>query len=387
MKDKVVFVLIVCMLASCGPEKKVRIDGGFSNSSSGNIYICELGGSVQANIDTLQLDLKGGFSFKRKISQPTFYSLTVENQSVTLLAYPGDKIFISGDAQDILRSCLIEGSEDSQHIQLLRKRLEKTVHLRDSLINLLKVYETNRNIVNIQRQFEWTYFNEIDSLRAYNIRFMEKHPKSLVIIYVLYQQLEQDNFLFDREDDLRYYQRADSVFYRRYSTMPFVNMLRASVLERSEKQKVLDWSRMLSMLGQDAPEIVLAAPNGKEVKLSSTKGKYVLVDFWASWSAPCRTENINLLDVYKRYRDRGFEIFQFSLDQSKSAWVRAIEEDGLPWINVSDFKYWDSEVVKNYGVETIPANFFLDRNGSIMTKNISSEALDKRLDEIFSALE
>ena len=141
------------------------------------------------------------------------------------------------------------------------------------------------------------------------------------------------------------------------------------------------------MLGDEAPEIALPALNGNIVTLSSTRGKFVLIDFWASWSAPCRAENLNLLNVYNKYRNNGFEIYQVSLDQSKTLWERAIIEDELPWINVSDFQYWDSETLAKYGVESIPANFLLDREGYIMTKNLTADALDKRLDELFSIIE
>jgi peroxiredoxin len=304
-----------------------------------------------------------------------------------LLAHPSEKIVINGDARHLPLTYSVVGSKDSENIRLLSQRLEHTVFIGDSLDKTLKKYEGNRNFVNIQRQFEWNYINEVDSLRAFNIRFMENNPRSLVVIYALYQQLSQNNYLFDEEEDIRYFRRADSTFYRRYPKVAMVNTLHANVMRMNEQYNAIRLNRMLYMLGQDAPEIALPAPDGKTVKLSSLKGKYVLLDFWASWSASCRTENMNLREVYQKYQPMGFEIYQVSLDQSKSSWERAIKEDGLSWINVSDFKFWDSDVVKQYGVETIPSNFLIDRDGAIITKNLKGDALDKKLSEIFAASE
>ena len=387
MKEYLVLVFFGFTLVSCGPEKKVQIKGTLSGANAEKIYLLELGNEDAFSSDTVQLDAKGNFSFKHKISQPTFYSLSVNDKAITLLAHPGDKIYVSGDARHLPLTYSVEGSADSQHIRDLSLRLEHTVFVGDSLNRTLKTYEGNRNFVNIQRQFEWNYFNEVDSLRAYNIRFMEKNPRSLVVIYALYQQVGQNGYLFNEEEDLRYFRRADSAFYRRYPKVTMVNTLHANVIRMNEQYNSRQLNRMLFMLGQDAPDIALPTPDGSIVRLSSQKGKYVLLDFWASWSASCRTENINLLDIYDEYHDRGFEIFQVSIDQSKASWERAINEDGLPWINVNDPKSWDSEAVQNYGVETIPANFLIDREGSIITKNLKRDVLENRLREFFAAIE
>jgi len=387
MKNFFILVVIVFAIASCGPEKNVRIRGTLSGANAEKIYLRELGNESTSRNDTVQLDANGQFSFKHKISQPTFYSLTVNDKPVTLLAHPGEKIVISGDAHHLPLTYSVNGSSDSRNIQLLNQRLEHTVFVGDTLERTLKLYEGNRNYVNIQRQFQLNYLNEVDSLRAYNIRFMEKNPKSLVVIYALYQQLGQNNYLFSEEEDIRYFRKADSAFYRRYPKVPYVNTLHSNVIRMNEQYNTLMLNRMLSMLGQDAPEIALPAPDGRIMNLSATRGKYVLIDFWASWSAPCRTENINLLNMYHQYRDKGFEVYQVSLDQSKSSWERAIKEDGLPWINVSDLKFWDSDAVKRYGVETIPANFLVDRDGTIITKNLKGDVLEKKLSELFDSTE
>ena len=387
MKHYFVFVFVVFVAVSCGPERRVRIKGTLSGTNAEKIYLHELGHEGSSRKDTVQLDAKGNFAFKHRIGQPTFYSLTVNNRAITLLAHPGEKVVISGDARHLPLTYSVEGSEDSNHIRLLHQRLEHTVFVGDSLEKTLKKYEGNRNFVNIQRQLEWNYINEVDSLRAFNIRFMEKNPQSLAVIFALYQQLTQNNYLFNREEDIRYFRKADSTFYKRYQKVPYVNTLHANVLRMNEQNNMRQLNRMLSMLGEIAPEIALPTPDGKTVKLSSTRGNFVLLDFWASWSASCRTENISLLNIYNTYHHQGFEIYQVSLDHSKTSWEKAIKEDGLSWINVSDLKSWDSEVVNLYGVETVPANFLIDREGNIITKNLKGAALDKKLSEIFVATE
>jgi peroxiredoxin len=123
-------------------------------------------------------------------------------------------------------------------------------------------------------------------------------------------------------------------------------------------------------IGDVAPELKFKNPNGKEISLSSLRGKVVLVDFWASWCRPCRIENPNVVQVYQKFNDRGFEIYGVSLDKSQEAWVNAIQQDGLNWTNVSDLGGWNSAGAATYGVNSIPGNFLLDANGVIVAKNL-----------------
>lgn len=137
-------------------------------------------------------------------------------------------------------------------------------------------------------------------------------------------------------------------------------------------------------VGYMAPEIELPTAEGKNIKLSSLRGQYILIDFWASWCPPCRAEIPHLTKLYAEYKSKGLEIYGVSLDKDKERWIGAINDYNMQWIHVSDLKKWDSQPVEAYGIEGIPANFILDKDGKIIAKDLHGTQLEDFLKKLLN---
>ncbi|MBS1946712.1 MAG: AhpC/TSA family protein [Bacteroidetes bacterium] len=155
------------------------------------------------------------------------------------------------------------------------------------------------------------------------------------------------------------------------------DLQKAMAQQQSQQQ-----SASASWVGQQAPELDLPDANGKIMPLSSFRGKYVLVDFWASWCGPCRAENPNVVKAYNKFKNKNFAILGVSLDKDKDAWQQAIKDDGLAWNQVSDLKYWSSKAVEVYKFEGIPFNVLIDPEGKIIGQELRGAALEKKLQEV-----
>jgi peroxiredoxin len=169
----------------------------------------------------------------------------------------------------------------------------------------------------------------------------------------------------------------------------FYAMFRDQVdrLEQQEIQMRLQEEEMkrlsnLLPIGSEAPDFQQATPEGGSFGLSQLRGKYVLIDFWASWCRPCRIENPNVKRIYERFHNKGFEILGVSLDRDHASWVKAIQDDGLPWKHVSDLGFWNNAVAQEYGVSSIPYTVLVDREGKILEKGLRSEQLEAKLAEV-----
>jgi peroxiredoxin len=158
------------------------------------------------------------------------------------------------------------------------------------------------------------------------------------------------------------------------------SIIQKQIQEMNKKNNVAEEGDDIN--GKVIPDFEQSDVNGKSVSIKSFRGKYVLIDFWASWCGPCRGENPNVVAAYNKYKDKNFTVLGISLDKSKDPWLQAIQDDGLVWTHVSDLKGWGNAVAQKFKIQSIPQNFLIDPNGVIIGKNLRGPALEEKLAEV-----
>jgi thiol-disulfide isomerase/thioredoxin len=364
----------------------VIISGTIVNPVTGTyIYLDELKSNELKSIDSVKVSADGTFKFKREIKQPSFYLLKRnENNFLTMLIKPGEKITLRAQSDSLNYPLSFEGSKGTESMTEYNKTLRATIKKLSGLRNMYtqnvdkpglpKVIETLDSLAQV-------YLGEIN---LYTKKYIDDNLTSLVSLVALYQQVAPGVYVMNPEKDMSFFVKVDSSMFSLYPDYEPVISLHEQVKELASKMNGEPARGPGSASGSEAPEITLPTPAGDTIKLSSTRGSVVLLDFWASWCAPCRKENPNLVNVFNIYHKKGFQIFQVSLDKTKEAWVKGIEDDHLDkWIHVSDIRYWNSIVVPLYKIESIPCNYLLDKNGRIIASNLRGEQLQIKLAELF----
>jgi thiol-disulfide isomerase/thioredoxin len=301
-----------------------------------------------------------------------------------MLLEPGEKITMKVHSDSLNYPISLKGSKGTELMTEYNKTLRITIK---KLSGLNSIYMQNQDKPELPKVIESLdslaqgYLGEINT---YTKKYIDDNLKSLVSLVALYQQVAPSVYVLNPVKDLKYFLKVDSSMFSRYPNFEPVISLHDQVKELSSKVNGSTNPAPASASGTLAPDISLPTPQGDTIKLSSTRGSVVLLDFWASWCAPCRKESPNLLNAYNMYHKKGFQIYQVSLDKTKDAWVKGIQDDHLEkWIHVSDVLYWNSIVVPLYKVESIPCNYLLDKEGRIIASNLRGEQLQIKLAELF----
>lgn len=317
--------------------------------------------------------INGKFSFSREITEPTWAILVVvyassdtgKKSTVERLPIYIEPGVMTINAKDSLKFAKISGSKSQKiYEKYLKQRVPfeiKRKILSDHLKTLNK--EKDEAEINKTREQMATLQTEIEQKLL--VDYLTNNPKSPIAPYVLW-------YYFSSKMDV---EKAEPLFQGLDSK---IQLGEYGVAFKKQMDAIKN-TEVGSMAKDFTQNDTLDIP----VSLSSFKGKYVLLDFWASWCVPCRAENPNVVKNFNKYKDKNFTVLSVSLDQpgKKQAWLDAIHKDGLTWTHVSDLKFWNNDVAKLYGIKTVPMNFLIDPTGKIIAKNIRGEELDKKLAE------
>lgn len=380
------FLLVAGLAGLTGCKSdSFTLSGMIDNANAGEYLVLrEVKPGFLRPVDSLILSQDGKFSFRSTTELPSFYMLSISNDNfLTLLITPGEKLEVKAAHNTLASPEYVKGSEGTavmvsfsrEHLGVMDELQRLTDIFNDSIDSPglpLLVDSLDRRAAEI-----------VTAFRDRALKLLDENSSSMVSVYLLNQQVVPGMQLFDAAKNPEIFYSVDSALYALYPESDLVLDLHSFVAGLQKSVTVAGKPGTRPAPGDILPEILLPGPNGDTLRLSSTRGMVVLVDFWAAWCPPCREENHNLVKMYDMWHWRGFEIFQVSLDLRREDWTEAIRNDKLgQWKHVSDLKYRDSEVVKNFGLTEIPANFLLDREGRVVAVNLRGDDLREKLGEL-----
>ena len=297
-----------------------------------------------------------------------------DGEYIHLLPEGGD--LVEGNAVgSLVRNYTVKGSEESE---LLRRFYQAFVIGAQRLDEIAQQFAAAEN-VSEERQQELMkqYTDEYFRIRREQLRFIVENPASLAAVYALYQRLPGDVYLFNGDSDVVYYRQVAEAVEQKYPESPYVQSLLSEVARMDAR---IDLSSKITEMSY--PDLEMTDMFGKKIRLSSLAGKVILLDFWSAELGTSNALNADLKEIYARYADRGFEVYQVAIDTSKPLWITSVQEQQLPWASVTDLRGRASSSLALYNVQQLPASFLIDRAGSSGAQNPHGTSLESQLDAL-----
>ncbi len=347
MNKTLIITLLIGLFISTGYSQENTVIKGKMKKGRGTVvYLNHNKGNQVVKVDSCKVNFLGNYKLETPVETDDFFSLsTVENDKETqlLILKKEEQIKIKTTTDFKNKDYQVSGSKDNELIQQYY---------------LVKSSDITK-----------------DSMSKYAFNFVKDNSTSLVVFVAL-------NDIIEPKEAISIAAKGIGETYPKtlYHTSLLTAQRQIAQAERTKRNQ----PKPKTPVGSIAPEVNMTSPDGKLITLESLRGKYVLIDFWASWCGPCRRENPNVVNLYKKYKDQGFEVYSVSLDKNKAAWMGAIKKDNLIWkSHVSDLRGWGSAATQIYGFRGIPYTVLIDKEGKVIGTRLRGAALGKKLQEIF----
>lgn len=375
MKRLFYTLLATLIITACNNSSKFEIAGKIENSEGKEIVFNELLVNGTSEIKKVKINNNGTFIIKHETEIPRFYQLAIsKNNFITLLIEPGEKITINANSTDMSKANII-GSDGSVLVQKINNQLANTKEKLDSIRKYIDSIDNQDRLNQEIEEINKKYAAIVNAQRDSSIAFIISNMNSLASIVALYQKLDDENYVLYKNRDIQYIKIVSESLARKY---PESQHVKALIADKENLLKKYDQAVANSKLNQLAkenskvynlPEIYLPNQSGDSISLNGIDAKYILLNFWASWNEESVARNVELLEIYKKYHTKGFEIYQVSLDTKIDSWTQAINFDQLPWINVIDTNGRTSYYARLYNVKALPTSYLINSKGDIVSVN------------------
>jgi thiol-disulfide isomerase/thioredoxin len=379
MKKLILFLTMIVAMTSCnsaGDGGKYTIDGVIKGGANQTIYLEKLNLRQVTVIDTGKTDAAGKFHMSSN-AEKGFYRLRIDNAHAWLMLLENKPYQADLDYAN-MAEFKFKGAASNDEFQEANKAISQSQMQLQMINAAFKERQAKGTSMDTLQMLATMVQSEGAKLEA-SMKAKAASAKDVLVALYYTSFLRMDKY--PNENKLmveRLEKEMPNSTYAKEMREQF-----NTLGDQLKAQEMAKKAESATSEGAIAPDLEFASPDGKKIKLSSLRGKIVLLDFWASWCGPCRRENPNVVAAYNKFKDKGFTIYSVSLDQDAGRWKGAIQQDGLAWpYHVSDLKGWQSEAAHIYGVNGIPAQFLLDKEGKIIGKNLRGEQLEEKLAEI-----
>ncbi|HVX49388.1 MAG TPA: TlpA disulfide reductase family protein [Chitinophagaceae bacterium] len=379
MQKMIVVLAATVLMVSCAQKKygNFTITASIKNAPAGQmLYLEKFSFTSPDNnaLDSIKLKATGDYSLKGTGTEESLYLLSIGKRPFMVFINDNNSIKVNVDLE---RSHYpdISGSPASKSLYAFISYYGQ----RDSTLRAIsdkmdEVAKTNPSDTSMQ-SFRMLGLNQLKMLNDEIAQVVKKSNSPALVCFALHKA--RNTMELADVDSLAI---IASGRFKTHSGLAIIKSQVSQALAQQLQQG--GGTENYALLNQQAPDLTMPGLDGKPVSISSFRGKYLLVDFWASWCGPCRGENPNVVAAYNKYKDKNFTILGVSLDQDKASWLQAIKKDGLAWNHMSDLKYWNSAAVEAYHFDGIPFNVLIDPNGKIIASSLRGPELDAKLAEV-----